>query len=380
MENREIFNYDKLEISTVTKKSNGTQFVSVGDFNHLSDVQFEFSVSELFETRLKKIGVNSTDKIEFVNIIFRNKFTFTNREIFQPALEFVKCYFYFNPSFTDKTFENKIKFKLCEFERFYINNAKFDEYVKFYNCLFFEKAIISKCSFNDNVVFTKSTFHGNCLFTYSNFEKLGIFSRTKFHDKDENPTALDLSQAIINGQLIFFETVLGDYKAFKIDSSSINFDKTINEGDVIPIQNKRETFRIIKDQLLQQNNIIEAERYAKLEKQTLWTETYKDFKIKNTSNLILLSLNKISNNYKTNWLYGLVFTIVIAFICHIILSISDVYKFSEFKNLAKLVNVADFSFYEKKDISPRLYAAYFLAKISIGFGIYQLIQAFRKYK
>jgi hypothetical protein len=379
LENREIDDYNELEISTVTKNSDGTQFVSVGGFNHISKIRFEFSVSELYETRLKEVEVNSNDKIKFLNIIFENKFTFNNRKIFKPALEFAKCYFKFNPSFRDKIFENKIKFRLCEFERIYMNNVTFNEYLEFYNCLFFGKAIISKCSFNDNVVFTKSTFHSNCLFTYSNFEKLGIFSRAKFHNKDKNPTALDLSQAIINGQLIFFDMILGDYKAFKIDSDSINFDKTINEGDVIPMQNKRETFRIIKHQLLQQNNVIEAEKYGKLEKQTLWYETYKDFKIKNTSNLVLLFLNKISNNYKTSWLYALIFTLSVAFIFHSILSILKANKFNEYEIFFKLLNPTDFSFYSDGH-SWEIYAVYFLAKISIGFGIYQLIQAFRKYR
>ena len=379
MENRQINNYEELKVSTATISSNGTQFVSIGSFNYKSLIGFEFSVSRLYDTQLKEVGVNSNVKIEFINIIFKNKFTFNNRKIFKQSLEFIKCYFYFIPSFGDKIFESKIKFRLCEFERIYIHNATFNEYLNFYDCLFFGKVIILKCSFNDNVVFTKSTFQSNCLFTYSNFEKLGIFSRAKFHNKDKNPTALDLSQAIINGQLIFFDMILGDYKAFKIDSDSINFDKTINEGDVIPMQNKRETFRIIKHQLLQQNNVIEAEKYGKLEKQTLWYETCEDFKIKNTSDLLLLSLNKISNNYKTSWLYALIFTLSVAFIFHSILSILKANKFNEYEIFFKLLNPTDFSFYSDAH-SGKIYTVYFVAKIFIGFGIYQLIQAFRKYR
>jgi len=379
LENRQINNYEELKVSTATISSNGTQFVSIGSFNYKSLIGFEFSVSRLYETQLKEVGVNSNVKIEFINIIFKNKFTFNNRKIFKQSLEFIKCYFYFIPSFGDKIFESKIKFRLCEFERIYIHNATFNEYLNFYDCLFFGKVIILKCSFNDNVVFTKSTFQSNCLFTYSNFEKLGIFSRAKFHDKDKNPTALDLSQAIINGQLIFFDTILGNYKAFKIDSDSKNFDKTINEGDVIPMQNKRETFRIIKHQLLQQNNVIEAEKYDKLEKQTLLYETYKNFKIKNMSNLFLLLLNKYSNNYKTSWLYALIFTLSVASISHSILSISESNDFCDGLKFIKLLNPIDFSFYSDAH-SGKIYTVYFLAKISIGFGIYQLIQAFRKYR
>lgn len=388
MENREIDDYNELEISTVTKNSDGTQFVSVGGFNHISHIRFEFSVSELYETRLKEVGVNSNDKIEFLNIFFRNKFIFNNRKIFKPALEFVKCYFYFNPSFRDKIFENKIRFRLCEFERIYMNNVTFNDYLEFYNCLFFGKAIISKCSFNENVVFTKSTFHSNCLFTYSNFEKLGIFSRAKFHDKDKNPTALDLSQAIINGQLTFFETDLGNYEAKRIDSNSQKYDEAISEGEKIPIQNKRETFRIIKHQLLQQNNVIESEKYDKLEKQTLLEEkdleaifednVLKTFKILFTDYFVL-KLNKYSNNHKTSWLYALIFTLSVAFISHSILSISESNDFCDGLKFIKLLNPIDFSFYSDTH-SGKIYTVYFLAKISIGFGIYQLIQAFRKYR
>jgi hypothetical protein len=388
LENRQINNYEELKVSTATISSNGTQFVSIGSFNYKSLIGFEFSVSRLYETQLKEVGVNSNVKIEFINIIFKNKFTFNNRKIFKQSLEFIKCYFYFIPSFGDKIFESKIKFRLCEFERIYIHNATFNEYLNFYDCLFFGKVIILKCSFNDNVVFTKSTFQSNCLFTYSNFEKLGIFSRAKFHDKDKNPTALDLSQAIINGQLIFFDTILGNYKAFKIDSDSKNFDKTINEGDVIPMQNKRETFRIIKHQLLQQNNVIEAEKYDKLEKQTLLEEkeleaifednVLKTFKILFTDYFVL-KLNKYSNNHKTSWLYALIFTLGVALISHSILSISESNDFCDGLKFIKLLNPIDFSFYSDAH-SGKIYTVYFLAKISIGFGIYQLIQAFRKYR
>jgi hypothetical protein len=293
--------------------------------------------------------------------------------------EFNYCKFPSSISLDDYEYNEKIKFRLCQFEQFEITNSTFNEYAEFYDCTFLNKVIFAKCSFNKNVVFTKSTFNDNCMFTYSTFEKLGIFSRVRFVNEKDDPTGLDLSQSVINGQLTFFETVLKDFKAYNIQSTSFNFDKTVVEGDVIPLQNKRETFRIIKHQLLQQNNIIESEKYAKLEKQTLLDEMTKDFKGQNIPNLLLLLANKLSNNYKTNWFYGLVFTISLAFMCHSILSISDIYKFTDFINIFKLINLADFSIYEK-DISTEFYAVYFIAKIFIGFGIYQTIQAFRKYK
>lgn len=379
METKDKNDYKDLDINFVSKISDGTQFVSIGNLEYMSIVNFRFNISKLFSERLDELGVKPTDELEFKNIVFRNRFIFNEKKIFEPALRFGKCIFNNYPKFTDKIFKSKVKFRICEFWSVNITNATFQEYTEFYDCLFHERVVISKCSFYDNVVFTKSTFRNNCLFTYSTFKKLAIFSRAKFEEENKTPTGLDLSQSVINGQIIFFETILKDFKAFNFDSKSIKFDKTINEGDVIPQQNKRETFRVIKHQLLQQNNVIEAEKYAKLEKQTLMEELLKGISIKRVPDLLLLTANKFSNDYKTNWLYGLIFTLVVSFLCHSILSISDIYKFSEFKNLIKLINIADFSFYEK-NISCSLYVAYFISKIAIGFGIYQLIQAFRKFK
>ena len=289
------------------------------------------------------------------------------------------CEFKLGINLNNFSYNQKIRFWKCKFHRLHVYNATFNKLFELVESEVYSNAFFNKVEFNANCVFTKTRFHKNCIFTYSTFQKQGIFSRAIFRDKNNLPTGLDLSQSIVNGQLTFFETDLGNYEAKRIDSNSTEYDDAISDGLKIPIQNKRETFRIIKHQLLQQNNVIEAEKYGKLEKQTLWYETYKDFKIKNTSNLVLLFLNKISNNYKTSWLYALIFTLSVAFIFHSILSILKANKFNEYEIFFKLLNPTDFSFYSDAH-SWEIYAVYFLAKISIGFGIYQLIQAFRKYR
>lgn len=379
MENKEIVDYTQLEINTVVKVSDGSDFISVGSFEYLSVINSKFHFYYLTKEISNRLKVE-IHEIELLNIQFRDRVFFDFKKDFDfPSLRFGRCNFLISPTFTDKTFKNKIEFRLCHFRSLRVTNATFKEYIEFFDCIFFEKVIFSNCFFENNAVFTKSTFHGNCLLTNSTFEKLGIFSRAKFHDENKNPTALDLSQAIINGQLIFFETVLGNYKAFKIDSDSKKFDKTINEGDVIPMQNKRETFRIIKHQLLQQNNVIEAEKYAKLEKQTFRHEMYKGFKIKNTSNLLLLSLNKISNNYKTNWLFGLGFVLVFISLFHFLLVLSEQNYCNTVEYSFKLFNPTDFSLFGSFECDWN-YVILFFGKIVIGYGIYQTIQAFRKYK
>jgi hypothetical protein len=372
-------NYDDLEISPVKKMSNGTLVVSVGSSEDKTEFNEDFHFYHLLK-RLAEQSISGFFEIELINIIFKSKVCFDFKKTLKlPALKFSSCTFIISPTFIDEVFENKVKFQLCIFNNLRVNNSTFNEYVEFFECIFFKKMLILKSSFNKNVVFTKSTFKENCLFTYSIFEKQGIFSRAIFRDKNNLPTGLDLSQSIVNGQLTFFETDLGNYEAKRINSNSEEYDEAISEGGKIPIQNKRETFRIIKHQLLQQNNVIEAEKYDKLEKQTLLYETYKNFKIKNISNLFLLLLNKYSNNYKTSWLYALIFTFSVASLSHSILSISESNDFCDGLKFIKLLNPFDFSFYSDAH-SGKAYTVYFLAKISIGFGIYQLIQAFRKYR
>jgi hypothetical protein len=289
------------------------------------------------------------------------------------------CEFKLGINLNNFSYNQKIRFWKCKFHRLHVYNATFNKLFELVESEVYSNAFFNKVEFNANCVFTKTRFHKNCIFTYSTFQKQGIFSRAIFRDKNNLPTGLDLSQSIVNGQLTFFETDLGNYEAKRIDSNSTEYDDAISKDGKIPIQNKRETFRIIKHQLLQQNNVIEAEKYDKLEKQTLLYETYKNFKIKNISNLFLLLLNKYSNNYKTSWLYALIFTLSVAFISHSILSISESNDFCDGLKFIKLLNPTDFSFYSDAH-SGKIYTVYFVAKIFIGFGIYQLIQAFRKYR
>jgi hypothetical protein len=298
------------------------------------------------------------------------------------------CEFRFGINLNNFSYEQKIKFWKCKFHKLHINNATFNKLFELVDSEVYSNAFFNKVEFNANCVFTKTRFHKNCIFTYSTFEKQGIFSRAIFRDKNNLPTGLDLSQSIVNGQLTFFETDLGNYEAKRIDSNSTEYDDAISDGLKIPIQNKRETFRIIKHQLLQQNNVIDAEVYAKQEKQTLLEEknleaifednVLKTFKILFTDYFVL-KLNKYSNNYKTSWLYAFIFTLSVAFISHSILSISEANDFDDTNKFIKLLNPTDFSFYSDVH-SEKIYIVYFIAKIFIGFGIYQLIQAFRKYR
>jgi hypothetical protein len=380
---KSVDNYEDIRLSDVKRLSNGTQFVSVGLLDEKISVSFKFSFQELYYKRLKELDFTEDIEIELINIIFKNNIEFNSKKLFKPSLLFQKCSFLHSFHFNDKIYENKICFRMCDFNGLSAKDSTFEKQFEVYYCENFKPTLFNRATFNQNVVFNKSKFHANVLFTDTMFFKSLIIKRTTFHN-----CGLDLSQSDIYRNLIFFQTELNNFKTKYIKSSSPEFDNAITEKGVIPYQNKRETFRIIKNQLIQQNNPIAAEKYLKLEKQAFLEEknieaifednVIKTFKIL-LSDYIILKLNKYSNNFKTSWLYGLAFTLIVALIFHLILSISESYRLNEVKNFVSLINLTDFDLLNKGR-SNIFYITVFIAKLSLGFGIYQLIQAFRKFK
>ena len=303
--------------------------------------------------------------------------------------EFRSCTFKKRVNFDNFDYNGKLKFRHCFFNIIKINNATFNDLFEISFSEIQSIAVFNKVDFNANCVFTKTKFFKNCVFIYCTFEKQGVFSRAKFMDSNDKPTALDLSQCIVNGQLTFFETQIENYTAIRIDSKDEKkFDELTKSGEHIPIQNKRETFRIIKNQLIEQNNLIDAEKYAKLEKQVFLEEKNLDAIFEASmlktlkillSDYFVLKLNKYSNNFKTSWSVALLFVLTIGLLSHSLLSISENYHFYEYTNIIKLFNLTDFSLVEK-DASSKFYVMHFFTKIAIGYGIYQFIQAFRKFR
>ncbi|MBW1295286.1 hypothetical protein [Aquimarina litoralis] len=104
---------------------------------------------------------------------------------------------------------------------------------------------------------------------------------------------------------------------------------------------------------------------------------------------LLLFLNRISNGYGISWTRGLVFTILISLLGSILLNnliYDGPYKFFEpstnyleilFSNFSPIYKI---DFLKDNDAGFWLYFLHFCTKILVLYGIYQTIQAFRKYR
>jgi hypothetical protein len=169
----------------------------------------------------------------------------------------------------------------------------------------------------------------------------------------------------------------------------------VTRNHLIPVENKRETYRIIKNQLESQKNFIDAIPYKVKESRTHFKESWQQLRngvhvFNPISNLIVLSLNGISNWFGSSYIQGAIFTVLIGglFFTLGLSHISD-FKFTwdyeqwQWEYFVQFLNPTHrFDYMKAIDENPRTWFFIwdFIGRIFVSYGIYQTIQAFRKYK
>lgn len=159
-------------------------------------------------------------------------------------------------------FKEKVKFDKCEFK------GK----VSFKNCTFKKQVIFSNSSFEYNVYFNNSTFEDYADFHECEFEKVACFYGVKFQkvpnfsacyfkeQKAVNLVNMDINNLDFRKVEKFINENYKD-KAYQEDQS----EKKEQKYKLRYAQNAKDSFRIIKDVLIEQNNILEAQEWHKLE-------------------------------------------------------------------------------------------------------------------
>lgn len=256
--------------------------------------------SELNKEESKKITI-CKNKIEFVHCTFLEKLDFKNLS-FLKDITFDNCIFKKEITFPD-SYNNTIAFiNDCDFNTNNINlsNKIFESSLFFKNCKNIGKIDLSnsivkgfvsfkdadikeanfeKASFKDLSVFIGATFQSDVDFKYTEFNKQVYF---------QNVT--------IKGELNLETAIFKD---------EVNFLKLKTE-----ISNC-ETARIIKHSFEKNDNIIEANRFYALEMKA----KSKELKfIKQPLNWTVFKLHKISSNYSQNYIFPILWIILISFI------------------------------------------------------------------
>lgn len=305
---------------------------------------------------------------------------------FESILTFSNCTFKKEFKAQNSTIKGKVRFRESHFkDQANFRNTRFEGLADFWRTKFYQKTIFYKTDFVDTVVFSAAVFKENVLFTYTLIDKVIILRGTKAKK------GFDISLAIINGRLGLFEFDLENYSDFHFIKGEEEYEKAVAEDARIPIKNKRETFRILKENLESQKNLSESLKFKAIEKDVLLKEL--EHKSNTFFEQVNLRLNWLSNNHGISYIRAFAFIIVVGWIFFYfsLLATEKFYfttnifswEFSDgFKLFIEFLNpIHKFDYIENtKSSSAWFYLFDFLGKTFVGYGIYQFIQAFRKYK
>jgi len=332
-------------------------------------------------------GIRNPKNIFFDNCTFNDRVSIHGFDT--GVITFSNCTF--NKLFDARNaiINGKVRFRECYFkDEAIFRNTRFNELADFWRSIFHKKTIFYKTDFINTAVFSAATFKENVLFTYTLIDKLMILRGTKIEK------GFDLSLAIIKGKLGLFEFNLDNYKGVEFFTDEDRYEKAVSELAVIPIKNKRETFRILKDNLESQKNLSESLKFKAVEKDILLAELkHEKFSVTNLLNRANLFFNWLSNNHGNS--YGRAFFFIIGFgIIFFYFSLISLERFSfsitpcewasdtSFKYFMEFLNpIHKFDYLGAETmLTNGFYILDFTGKAFIGYGIYQFIQAFRKYK
>ena len=199
-----------------------------------------------------------------------------------------------------------------------------------------------------------------------------------------------------------FDFHVKDYKCLNKNLSEEAYERAISEDADIPIKNKRETFRILKQEHISQHNIVHSIEYKTLENETYLKENLSKLLrgesiVSCVSNLFVLSLNWLSSRFGVSYFQAAFFTLIFGglFYYFTILSTSKYEMAMNFDWNIFYENIPTYSSYllpthrfdflgegfgEKYSFSNWFYFFDIFGRIVIGYGIYQTIQAFRKFR
>ncbi|WP_299671608.1 hypothetical protein [uncultured Polaribacter sp.] len=361
--------------------------------------------------------------VDLSDYVFNKKVRFHNCT-FEKGIKCRNTTFNQLVDFYQSTFEDNQYFHLTDF----LNISIFSETT-------FKKAVIfrhNKVSKDTYISFEKAIFKNGLDISNSNFwctlQVFGIKINNSIPDKESLSYYLKKNLSRSNSEIKICEKLVEELYTIPLNKfnpnnklinkillqfndenhSKVDFNEKIKNSLKSTYKGIRESYRRIKQEFRKNENHIEALDFHHHEMSVFRKEleyktvsSYEKFsvfgKFKNriiiifNKNKIILFLNKISNDYNRSWVRGVIFTLSITFTFFFIVSLILLYNkdisiamstnaFKESTNeFIKFINPIAWN--HKLYNSDNLFAIIitYVAKIFIGYGYYQTIQAFRKY-
>lgn len=356
------------------------------------------------ETKEVRIEVNQIieleendykDNIDFSYITFNKDVTFKRFQLGNKKADF-KGYINLERS----TFKGKVRLQQMNITQpINLQNTTFLDLVDFYFSTFESDQQFHLTNFMGISIFSSVTFLGQAQFLHC---KVGDNSKISFQSA-EFKQGLDIARANFWCKLTFWgislqlpekiETLylhddyLPDVPKYWKRYLSTKERKLRSDG----YKKLKESCRAIKQNFKSENNNTHAVVFHKNEMLLFLKELESKLQVYKQNYLILI-LNKYSNNFGKSWLRGVLFTLGIAFIFYIwflasihqvlLRNLSNTTHWDFLKFYLQFINIINVH-YEPFGIKSTQYSWQYtllvLGRIFIGYGIYQTVQAFRKY-
>ncbi|MCV3336855.1 pentapeptide repeat-containing protein [Campylobacter sp. RKI_CA19_01121] len=361
------------------------------------------------------INYSCLERIVFSNCEFKSKVSLhavdgSNKKIaFSNGVDFSNC-----------VFEDEINFKFFVSgtplpDGKYYNNEKdtifkncvFKKRVDFHNSKFVNSVYFNNSYFKDYVDFHECKFEKSACFYGVTFEKTPNFSACYFKEqKAVNLTNVNIDNLDFESVEKYIEDNYQD-ETYKNEIENIHneekekINQINNKHKLRYAKNLKDSFRVIKDVLISQNNILEAQEWHKLElyakeKETMIKATSINDNIdsKNTTakflkeelynftewiNFTLLFVYRNTSSHHTSFLKILNFTVVMIALYALLLFwlqndsvVKSVFGFIVALFFATVIIIAFLSFIARKNIFKLCTFRIFLI-VSMGYGVFLLL-------
>lgn len=315
------------------------------------------------------------------NCIFNKGFQLSSTEI--ENSNFKNVIFNSMADFSNSAFHKSARFHQCKFnDQTKFKNTQFYGLADFHNSEFNKPTIFLKTDFLSRTVFSASVFNSNVLFTYTLIKDHFILRGTTFKK------GLDLSLSLISGTINLFGLIIPDYESIPDIEDPFEYEDAVCKEGLIPYRNKRETFRILKKELQNQGNAIDALGMAAKEKTAYQQQLKSDRENKKgkwsrrAQNRFILFLGRISNSHGESWTRGVGFTLAIGLLFFIPMFFST--ECWEFNKIIEyyfqfMLPTHSIDFLNELNPYPWTYILDFTGRIFVAFGYYQTVVAFRKF-
>ncbi|TLX71642.1 hypothetical protein E9993_19950 [Labilibacter sediminis] len=358
------------------------------------------------------------EEVRFGGIKFQENVDFGGCE-FLGHSDFSFCIF--EKEFYPGSFNSSVCFSQAVFKSHVIFNvsflgianfsfSNFERGVDFEGSIFNQELKLHDSYFGGDAIFREVEFKGKVNSWNLSCENSIYFEWANFREK-ANFTEIEVKNGIANFHGANFEKNAYFYSSiiYKIDLRKSVIDKGVFYLDASIQHSNRETWRIIKHEFLKQNNRIEGLKYhayemEEYEKELFGDKTHLKFSIlrfirdfylilkgRNKSDKFILFINRISNGYNIKPIRGIVFTSIATIVSYLLfiytikvendieLYYSIKYLGVNLKQLLQMLNVTNWKYNPFGNNYNWAYGILFIGRIIIGFGIYQTVQAFRKY-